>query len=108
MLEMNGYKIFTALNGAQALSKYKEELDKNQPFDLVIMDLTIPGEKGGIEVLKDILEIDPNVKALVSSGYSGDEVMSNFKNYGFKGVVTKPYTMKKLIEEIEKVIGGGN
>lgn len=104
MLELNGYRVETARNGEEAFRKYREEMDKNNPFDLVVMDLTIPGEKGGIEVLKDILTIDPEVKALVSSGYSGDEVMSNYRQYGFKGVVTKPYTMKKLFEEIERVV----
>ncbi|MCB9494052.1 MAG: cache domain-containing protein [Desulfobacteraceae bacterium] len=105
MLVLSGYEVDTSKDGDEALLKYREEFDKGIPFDLVVMDLTIPGGKGGIDTLKEILEINPGANAVVSSGYSGDEVMSNFKNYGFKGVVTKPYTMKKLFEEIEKVLG---
>ncbi|MDY0362416.1 MAG: cache domain-containing protein [Desulforegulaceae bacterium] len=104
ILIMKGFEVDVSKNGDEALLKYRQEFEENKPFDLVIMDLTIPGGKGGIETLKEIHQINPGAKALVSSGYSGDEVMSNFKNYGFMGVVTKPYTMKKLFQEIERVL----
>jgi DNA-binding NarL/FixJ family response regulator len=70
------------------------------------MDLTIPGGMGGEEAIRQLLEIDPNVKAIVSSGYSTDAVMSDFKQYGFSGVITKPYTVAALSEAINKVIQG--
>jgi PAS domain S-box-containing protein len=104
ILIMKGFEVDVSKDGDEAFLKYRQEFEGNKPFDLVIMDLTIPGGKGGIETLKEIHQINPGAKALVSSGYSGDEVMSNFKNYGFMGVVTKPYTMKKLFQEIERVL----
>ncbi len=68
------------------------------------MDLTIPGGKGGKEVIKDLIEMDPDAKAIVSSGYSNDPVMSNFTEYGFKGVVKKPFKIEDLSSAIENVL----
>jgi DNA-binding NarL/FixJ family response regulator len=68
------------------------------------MDLTIRGGMGGKEAIKKLLEIDPNVKALVSSGYSTDPVMSDYKKYGFCGVVTKPFNIKELSETLHEII----
>ncbi len=62
---------------------YKKAHDEGQPFDLLILDLTIPGGLGGKEVMKRLLQIDPDVKAVVSSGYANDPVMSSYKDYGF-------------------------
>ena len=73
-------------------------------FDAVIMDLTIPGGMGGEETIKHLLKIDPKIKAIVSSGYSAGGVISNFKDYGFKGVINKPYTMEELSNELNKVL----
>jgi DNA-binding NarL/FixJ family response regulator len=75
-----------------------------QPFDVVIMDLTIPGGMGGKEAIKKLLEIDPKVKAIVSSGYSTDPVMADFRSYGFSGVAVKPYNIEELSEILDKVI----
>ena len=83
---------------------YKKAKESGNPFDIVIMDLTVPGGMGGKEAIKRLLEIDPGVRAIVSSGYSNDPVMSNFKRYGFKGVVAKPYKMKDLAEVLRRVI----
>ena len=68
------------------------------------MDLTIPDGMGGLECIKKLLEIDPSVKALVSSGYSHDSVMSNFHQYGFKGIVHKPYKTQDLKEILGKIL----
>jgi DNA-binding NarL/FixJ family response regulator len=68
------------------------------------MDLTIPGGMGGKEAIKRLIEIDPNVKAIVLSGYSNDHLMSEFRNYGFIGVVLKPYQIAELSEQVSKVL----
>ena len=75
-------------------------MQENTPFDAVIMDLTVPGGMGGKETMEKLLEIDPSVTAIVSSGYANDPIMSNYKQYGFSGVVPKPYK----IEDVNKVL----
>jgi CheY-like chemotaxis protein len=106
MLKHIGYEVGFAEDGAEAIELYQKAKKSDQPFDALIMDLTIPGGMGGEEAIRQLLEIDPNVKAIVSSGYSTDAVMSDFKQYGFSGVITKPYTVAALSEAINKVIQG--
>jgi len=104
MLESLGYEVESTSDGAEAIDLYKKAKESGNPFDVVIMDLTVPGGIGGKEAIKRLLEIDPGVRAIVSSGYSNDPVMSDFKRYGFKGVVAKPYNLKNLAEEVHKII----
>ena len=68
------------------------------------MDLTVPGSMGGLQAVKEILEIDPKAKVIVSSGYSNDPVMSNYKKYGFKGVIAKPYKIEEMMKVITEVM----
>ena len=77
---------------------------KPTPFELIIMDLTIPGGRGGKDVIKDLLALDPHVRAIVSSGYAGDPVMANPAAYGFKGTVAKPYTARTLREAVSRAL----
>ncbi|HPS93954.1 MAG TPA: response regulator [Deltaproteobacteria bacterium] len=104
MLEYLGYEVDLSSNGQQALQKYSEALQGEKRFDMVIMDLTIPGGKGGKEVIRELLELDPAVKAIVSSGYSNDPVMANYTEYGFKGVVNKPFKIEDLGKALEQVL----
>jgi PAS domain S-box-containing protein len=104
MLVHLGYEVGFAGDGAEAIRLYREAMEASQPFHAVIMDLTIPGGMGGKEAIAKLREIDANVKAIVSSGYSNDPVMANFKEYGFIGVVTKPYKMKDLSETLRRVL----
>lgn len=104
MLKSCGYEVVHAKNGEEALDLYKEAMTDAQPIDVVIMDLTIPGGLGGQETINKLKEIDPNVTAIVSSGYSNDPVMANFKEYGFKGCLTKPYLMGALTDAVSKVM----
>jgi DNA-binding NarL/FixJ family response regulator len=85
---------------------YSEALAKGRRYDAIIMDLTIPGGMGGKEAIQDLLRLDPTVKAIVSSGYSNDPIMSNFKDFGFAGVVAKPFQIEDLSNVIEKVTKG--
>ena len=89
-------------DGAEAIEQYGEAKEAGQPFDAVILDLTIPGGMGGKETIEKLLELDPDVKAIVSSGYTTDPIMSEYKEYGFSAVVAKPYS----VAQIEKMLQG--
>ena len=91
-----GYKVQCASDGVEAIALYRDAMQSGQPFDAVIMDLTIPGGMGGREAMQQLSILDPQVTAVVSSGYSNDPVMSDFKKYGFRGVATKPYRIEQL------------
>ncbi len=100
MLIHLGYTVDYASDGAEALFKYARSLENDDPYGLVIMDLTIPGGMGGLEAMDRLKEIDPRVCAVVSSGYSNDRIISDYSKHGFKGVITKPYK----IEDLGKVV----
>lgn len=96
ILKSLGHQIDLACHGEEAITKYKQVIDKQKPFDVIILDLTIPNGMGGIETLIAIKKINPQVCAIVSSGYAHDPVMSNFENYGFKGKLLKPYQLNDI------------
>ena len=104
MLTQIGHKVECVLNGSKAIAKYKEALENGSPFDVVILDLTIRGGMGGKETIKYLLEIDSEVKAIVSSGYSNDPMIADFKKFGFKNVVSKPYKIEDLKEALQNVL----
>jgi DNA-binding NarL/FixJ family response regulator len=83
---------------------YKSASETGKPFDAVIMDLTVPGGMGGKETIKKLLEIDPEVRTIVSSGYANDPIMVNYQKYGFKGALVKPHEIHELDETLQKVI----
>ncbi|HDY88866.1 MAG TPA: response regulator, partial [bacterium] len=99
-LKSFGNETEVARDGAEAIEKYKKAMDSDKPFDAVILDLTIPGGMGGKQAVKKLLEIDSDAKAVVSSGYANDPVVSNFEAYGFSGFIPKPY----MLEELKKVL----
>ncbi|MCP5006324.1 MAG: PAS domain S-box protein [Planctomycetes bacterium] len=98
-----GYKVELAREGAEAIKLYKEFKKKGYPFDLVMLDLTVRGGLGGTSTIKELLRIDPKAKVIVSSGYSKDPVMSKFREYGFSGVIAKPYNMEELRKTLHDV-----
>ncbi len=104
MLDQMDYCVETAKNGADALELFKQAQKTEAPFDVIIMDLTVPGGIGGKEAISFLRELDPTVKAIVSSGYSNDPVMSDCKSYGFSGMVSKPYKIEELCKEINRVL----
>jgi len=99
-----GYEVEVTKDGAEAIEQYAKAKESGQPFDAVIMDLTIPGGMGGKEAIKKLLEIDPQAKAIVSSGYATDPIMSEYDKYGFKGVVTKPYSVAKIEKTLQSLL----
>jgi two-component system cell cycle sensor histidine kinase/response regulator CckA len=104
MLKLAGHEVEVTRDGAEALYKYAQAKESGQPFDTVIMDLTIPGGMGGKEAVKKLLEIDPDARVIVSSGYATDPIMSEYKKYGFSAVITKPYSVNQLEETIHSLL----
>ena len=96
MLRVLGYQVDCAADGAEAVSLFVAAREAGQPYDVVILDLTVPGGMGGREAVRALLECDPAAKVVVSSGYSGDRVLANYSDYGFAGVVAKPYRVEEL------------
>jgi two-component system cell cycle sensor histidine kinase/response regulator CckA len=90
MLTHLGYQVEFATNGKEAIELYEKALEPGEPFDAVILDLTIPGDIGGREVVQMLRKINPEVKAIVSSGYSNDPIMADYRLYSFCGVIIKP------------------
>jgi len=106
MLQSCGFTVATANDGQQALTLYQQARAAGAPFDVVIMDLTVPGGMGGADAIKDLLVLDPLARAIVSSGYADDPVMANYADYGFKGIAAKPYTLNDLREVLARVLQG--
>lgn len=103
MLAFLGYEAMHVIDGDAAIQAYKQHFEQGEPFAAVIMDLTIPGGMGGREAVVEVLAIDPQAKVLVSSGYSNDPIMTNFKEYGFCGLIEKPFDMLTIQKAIEAV-----
>ena len=99
-----GYEVEAVPDGKEAIRRYAAALKENKPFDAVIMDLTIPGGMGGQEAVKHLLELNPQAKVLVSSGYNNDPVLADFKEHGFAGVVVKPYTQQTLSRVLHELL----
>jgi CheY-like chemotaxis protein len=105
VLQFLGYEAAFAREGLAAIELYKQEKEAGRPFDLVIIDLTIPDGMGGRETIERLRSYDPGVKAVVSSGYANDPVVQDFASCGFSGRLTKPYRineMKVLLEDMIK------
>ena len=98
MLHLLGYRVTTCADGEEAVSYYRAASKAASPFDIVIMDLTVPGGMGGKEAAQRILEFAPQARLIVSSGYSNDPIMAHYQDYGFCGAVVKPYRIKELTE----------
>ena len=104
LLRELGHKVEFAARGEETIEKYQISKRSGRPFDVIILDLTIRGGMGGAETIKKLLEIDPDVKAIVSSGYSDDSVASNYDELGFKAFLKKPYDVANLNDVLNRVI----
>jgi len=103
-----GYEVTTVQDAQSAIDAYKEAMEDDRKFDAVISDLTIPGGMGGAECIKHLIEIDPGVKAIVSSGYAMDPVMSRYREYGFCACIAKPYEISDLGHVVHDVLQSNN
>ena len=104
MLKLMDYDVFCTKNGEETIDLFANDYNNNTPFDLVIMDLSIPGGLGAKETIGKLLEIDKDIKAIVSSGKPNDEVLINYDKYGFAGVIPKPFTFEELNLMIKKIV----
>jgi CheY-like chemotaxis protein len=104
MLNHLGYAVEMSPDGIDAVDRYRHSLESGRPFDAVLLDLTVRGGMGGEEALRKIMAIDPQVKGIVSSGYSDNPIVTDYKRFGFTGAIAKPYNIKELGEELERVI----
>ena len=98
------YEVMFAEDGLAAIDLYKKEKSAGVPFDVVILDLTIPSGLGGKETIRELRKLDPGVKAIVSSGFIDDPAVHDFSGYGFCEKLTKPYNMHDLKRILEKVM----
>ena len=105
MLEDFGNSVTCVNTGEKAIAAYREAISSGRPFDLVIMDLTIKGGMGGKETIVELLAIDPEARVIVSSGYSNDPIMAHPKEYGFRDVLMKPFTIQELETKVSSVMG---
>jgi PAS domain S-box-containing protein len=104
MFNNMGYEVHFARHGYEAIDLYKTEMKKGVPYDLVILDLTVPGSMGGKDTIKYLKELHPDVKAVVSSGYSNDPVMANYTHHGFCGVLPKPVEINNVIHVLKSIL----
>ncbi len=105
MLASLGHAAEVAENGEEAIERFRQAKEAGEPFDIVVLDLTIRKGMGGELAIKKLHEIDPDLTAIVSSGYADNPVVSDFQTHGFKGVLTKPYTIEDLEEILAKFLG---
>lgn len=103
-----GYEVTTSINGEEAIGAYTRELEAGSPFDAVILDLTIPGGMGGVETLQNLQKINREVTAIVSSGYSNDPIMAEYKDHGFSGVLMKPFRPADLAQVLSDTLSRGD
>jgi PAS domain S-box-containing protein len=104
ILKNFGMQVEAVCNGEETLSSYLKAKEMDEPFDVVILDLTVPGGMGGKECLDKLKKLDPKVKAVVSSGYSNDPIMANYRDLGFAGIIMKPYSVEELSKTLIELI----
>jgi CheY-like chemotaxis protein len=104
MLRQLGYDVEVANEGLEAIELFRAAKRNDNPFDLVIMDLTIPGHMGGKEAVAELRKLDQTIKTIVASGYSNDPILANYADYGFSGVLTKPFSMNELSHKVAEVL----
>ena len=104
IFQLIGFDVVSVTNGKAAIEEFQKAKKQGQPFDLVLFDMTLPGDMDGATVLKEIRKIDPNIKAIVSSGYSQDELKSKAGETGFDAAVPKPYSISLLKETVEELL----
>ncbi len=103
-LAIFGYEIEFVKDGTGAIAAYERSVKSGKPFDVVIFDLTVPGGMGGVEAIRALKELYPEVRAVIASGYSNDPVMMDFERYGFKAAIEKPYNVEGLDRVVRRLM----
>jgi nitrogen-specific signal transduction histidine kinase/ActR/RegA family two-component response regulator len=106
MLTNSGYEVETARNGEEALILYKRSMVQARPFDAVVLDVTVVGGMGGKDCMQHLTGLDPSVRAIVMSGYSEDAVLADYRSYGFRELLSKPFTIDEIKAKLQSVITG--
>lgn len=104
-LKTLGHEVETAVDGEEAIQKYKQAIQEESPFEIVVVDLTVPAGMGGEETAQHILAIDKEANIVVVSGYANNQIMNNYRDYGFKTTLTKPFGFTELNQMIKAVLG---
>ena len=107
MLASLGYEAALAPDGPTAVAMYREAMEGGQKYDLVILDLVIPGGIGGTEVVQMLRRLDPCLKAIISSGYTNDPAVLNYSRYGFDDILSKPYSLTELGDKLKTMLKPG-
>ena len=105
LLERLGYRVETAADGREAVEKFQSARESKNPYAAVILDLTVRGGMGGRKALEALKKIDPGVRAIVSSGYSRNTALADYRKLGFRGALAKPYSIEKISRVLADVIG---
>jgi CheY-like chemotaxis protein len=105
ILQFEGYEVEVCADGREAVERFRRAWEKSTPFACCVLDLTVSGGMGGKEAAPLLREIDPDAVLLVSSGYSNDPVIADFRNYDFNGAISKPFDAATLVEELGRLIG---
>jgi PAS domain S-box-containing protein len=107
MLLYLGYQVETVKDGSEAIAAYRQAMEEGDPFAAVIVDLTVPAGMGGKETVRRLLDMDPQAKVIISSGYANDPIMSEYADFGFKEVIPKPYKLNELSKALRGLIARG-
>ena len=105
MLDFLGYEVEVVESGAAAIEQFALARQQGHPFDVVMLDLIVPGAMGGREAIDQLAGIDPGVKAILVSGYAQDSVLAEYRDYGFQAIITKPFTLQELSTTLHSVMG---
>ncbi len=98
------FDVVSVTSSSAAIQEFKKAIDQGRPFDLVLFDMTLPGDMDGADVLKEVRKMDPNVKAIVSSGYAQEKIKAKAGESGFDAAVPKPYSITILKETVQRLL----
>jgi DNA-binding NtrC family response regulator len=104
-LRRRGYAVTPVADGEEAVAAYGDALARGEPYDVVVLDLAVPGGAGAVEAIGPLRRRDPGVRALVSSGHASHPAMVDPSSFGFAGTVPKPYRIAELVDALERMIG---
>ena len=107
MLKRLGYSVDAVQTGQDAVCQFREAKDRSQDYDAILLDLRNDQGMDGKDALAEILDMDPQARAIVFSGYSDDNVVANYAEYGFKDVLLKPFSIQEMSQKLAKLLQRG-